>query len=213
MGGGPSIIQMPHGRHAGPWWWICHSSPGEHTMALSQTLLRANPLYLFAVCDWASYLLTSLSLRLLIYTVKIINITGLAGWVIKIRDNICVEQNIESLWKAFNNWQASRALSLLSLPFFSSILSLALIIWPLPFPFSLFFFLSHSPFCSSLLTVPQLCEWCPKPSRRLTNSPQRQTCCRTLFSMTIQRRNNQRECCLGKTVSWERYPVHSVNVV
>ena len=126
----------------------------------------------------------------------------------KIRDNIYVEQNIESLWKAFDKWQVSLALSIviISLPFFSSILSLGLITWPLSFHFFLFFFsLSHSPSLYSVLWLTQLSEWCPKTLLRPTSHTQRQSCCRSLFSRTSQI-NIQREHHLGNIVLCTKMP-------
>ena len=71
--------------------------------------------------------------------------TQFRGWT-----TACVERHIESLEKAFNNWQVSLGLSPLLLPnsppFFTSFPSLDLS----HFPFFLFFLLSHSPLLSSV---------------------------------------------------------------
>lgn len=115
--------------------------------------------------------LGKLLINVFTYIVKITNVTDLHGWVMKVTDNTCVEQNTESLWRAVNNWQVSLALVLLFLPNFS-FLSLSLISWPFASLFSFSSCFLNPPLLS--LPAPQLCAWHPSALLRPTSSAQRQ---------------------------------------
>lgn len=112
----------------------------------------------------------------------------------KIRDNTCVEQNLYERHSITGRYHKHYHY------YFSSILSLALITCPLSFPFFLFFLLSHSPVLYSLLPVPQLSESCSKALLSPNSNTRRQICHRSLFSMTSQTRNSQRNCHHGNIV-------------
>lgn len=140
---------------------------------------------------------------------KVIHVTDLAGCVMKIRDNIRVEKSIESLQKAFTNWQASLALSPLFLPnsppFFPSFPSA-----DLSFPSFLFFLLS---LILLLSTLSCQCLGSVSGAQRASSNTQRQRCCRFLLPMTSQRRNTRESAIQEILPRVERYPVHLINAV
>lgn len=101
----------------------------------------------------------------------------------KIRNNRSVEQNTESLWKAFNDWEASLALPFLfflhSFPrshYLTSLISFFSFLFAFSFSFSLL-----SPASASALWV---------VSKGIAQ-----------FSMTSQIRNSQKECHLENIVT------------
>ena len=192
VGGWQVLMQTRCARHA--WWWIA-VVPHQVNILWLWARHSCDWVYLLAACDWASYLLTSLSLSDHLHDEN--NVTALlAGlWRLEI---IYVLNRTQNLYKSHSITGRHRQHDHY---YCSYILSLLLITWILSFLFFLFSLFSHSLFLYSLLPVPQLSDWCPMRLLRPNSNPQRKRCCISLFSMTSQRRNSQRECHLGNIVS------------